>query len=81
MKKNFKTYEDIYPLTIVNMRYSNKYVAFNLDSDSSMIHDVQLNEEASYDTKEFIEKWFDTHQYGMGPTIWEALDNLIEKNR
>ena len=36
--KKFKDYEDIYPLTIVKMRYGGKYVAFNAESDSELIY-------------------------------------------
>ena len=80
MSKKFKNYEDIYPLTIVQMRYGDKYVAFNIESDSSLVHDVQLGEEAMYDTKKYIEdKFFGA--YGIGATIWEALDKLIENQK
>lgn len=76
-QRKLKTYEDIYPLTIVQMRYGGKYVAFNMDSDSSIIHDVQLDEEAMYNTKEFIEEKYHG-LYGIGDTIWQALDNLLK---
>lgn len=76
MSNKFKKYEDIYPLTIVQMRYGGKYVVFNMESDSSLIHDVQLGEEAMYDTKKYIEDKF-SGSYGIGITIWEAIDNLI----
>lgn len=80
MNNKFKNYEDIYPLTIVQMRYGGKYVAFNMESDSSLIHDVQLGEEALYDTKKYIEHKY-SGSYGIGNTIWEALDNLIINQR
>ena len=76
MNKKFKTYEDIYPLSIVQMRYGGKYVAFNVEADCKTVLGVQLDEEASYDTKSYIEsKYFGL--YGIGNTVWEALDNLI----
>jgi hypothetical protein len=76
MNNKFKNYEDIYPLTIIQMRYGGKYVAFNMESDNSFIHDVQLGEEAMYCTKKYIEDNYSGH-YGIGNTIWEALDDLI----
>ena len=76
MKKKFKTYEDIYPLTIVQMRFGDKYVAFNCEADCGIVLDVQLDEEAMYNTKDFIEKKI-ALPYGIGNTIWESLDNLI----
>jgi len=72
----FKTYEDIYPLTIVQMRYGGKYVAFNVEADCEIVINVQIDEEAMYDTKSYIDKEF-FGSYGVGNTIWEALDNLI----
>lgn len=74
----FKNYEDIFPLTIVQMRYGGKYVAFNVEADCKTVLDVQLDEEAMYDTKSFIEREY-FGLYGIGETIWEALDNLIIK--
>lgn len=79
MSKKFKNYEDIYPLTIVQMRYGGKYVAFNMESDSSLIHDVQLGEEAMYDIKKYIEDKY-SGSYGIGDTVWAALDRLIENS-
>lgn len=79
MNNKFKNYEDIYPLTIIKMRYGGKYVAFNMESDNSFIHDVQLGEEAMYGTKKYIEDKYSGH-YGIGDTIWEALDDLISNH-
>ena len=74
-----KKHEDIYPLTIVQMRYGGKYVAFNTEADSRIVIDTQLGEEAMYDTKTFIEKQF-YGAYGIGVTVTEALDNLLSHN-
>lgn len=73
-----KQYEDVYPLTIVQMRYGGKYVAFNSDADNRTVLDVQLDEEAMYNPKEFIEKTF-FGAYGIGDTIWDAMNDLITK--
>lgn len=72
----YKNYDEIYPLTIVQMRYGGKYVAFNVDVDCETVHDVQLSEEAMYNTKSFIEKKY-FGSYGIADTLWGALDNLI----
>ena len=78
--KSLKNYEDIYPLTIISMRYCDKYVAFNAPEDSGYVQNVNT-EEVSY----VLEKWLDENVspclYGVGSTIWEALDNLIEMSK
>lgn len=79
MNDKFKTYEDIYPLTIVRMRYGGKYVAFNCDSDNEICHDIQLGDEPSYNIEEYMDHVSFYGLYGVGDTIWQALDNLIEK--
>jgi len=75
--KKFKNYEDIYPLTIIQMRYGAKYVAFNCTSDIGWVSDVELDEEVHYRLEEYLEENVSPCLYGVGKTIWEALDNLI----
>jgi len=79
--KQFKNYEDIYPLTIITMRFSGggKYVAFNAPEDSGYVQEVNT-EEISYRLKEWLEENV-LFPYGVGNTIWEALDNLIEMSK
>lgn len=72
-----KTYSDIFPLTIIQMKYGGKYVAFNCETND-FIGDAQELEEPMYDTKSYIEKKY-FGAYGIGDTIWEALDKLIIK--
>lgn len=56
MKKDkIEKIEDIYPLTIVTMRYGGKIVIFNFESDNSNIHEIQLGEEPHYRLNEWME--------------------------
>jgi len=79
--KSFKDYHDIYPLTIVNMRFGDKYVAFNCDNDAGFVDSVQGDEEVCYRLEEWMEENVSPCLYGIGTTIWEALDNLIEASK
>lgn len=81
MKKDkIENIEDIYPLTIVQMRYGGKYVIFNMESDNSNIHEVQLGEEPHYE----LEKWMDENispcGYGIGDTIWTAFEDYKKRH-
>jgi len=72
MKKEINYLEDIYPLTIVTMRYGGKYIIFNMESDSELIHDIQLGESAMYDTEKYIEEKY-SGLFGIGNTICNAF--------
>lgn len=76
---NINHYEDIYPLTLIQMRYGGKYVAFNIESDNELIHEVQLGEEAMHNLEQFLEERTFYHNFGIGDTIWEALEHLLFK--
>ena len=52
-KRQYKQWEDIYPLTLIQMRYGGKYVAINCEEDSGHIQDVNT-EEVHY----HLEEWF-----------------------
>ena len=39
-KRIYKTWEDIYPLTLIQMRYGGKYVAFNAEEDTTFVQNV-----------------------------------------
>jgi len=78
MNKTVKTYEEIYPLTVIQMRYGGKYVAFQTESDARVVINTQLNEEAMYDVKGYIEKQY-FGLYGVGDNIFSALNDLIKK--
>lgn len=76
-KRTYKTWEDIYPLTIINMRYGDKYIAFNAEVDSGFVQDVNT-EEVHYELKAWLERNVDPCPYGVGSTIMDALNNLLE---
>ena len=76
-KRIYKTWEDIYPLTLITMRYGGKYVAFNAEEDSGFVQAVN-REEVSYRLKDWLEENVDPCPYGVGDTIMEAMNNLLE---
>ena len=68
--------EDIYPLTLIKMRFGGKYVAFNLEEDLGIIQSTNT-EEVHY----ALDSWLEAHvfcPYGVGRTIKEAMDNLLQ---
>ena len=76
-KRVYKTWEDIYPLTLITMRYGGKYVAFNAEEDSGFVQDVN-REEVSYELEAWLDKNVEPCSYGVGDTIMEAMNNLLE---
>ena len=77
IKRIYKTWEDIYPLTLITMRYGGKYVAFNVEEDSGFVQGVN-REEVSYELGAWLERNVDPCPYGVGDTIMEAMNNLLE---
>jgi hypothetical protein len=76
-KRLYKEWEDIYPLTLINLRFGG-YVAFNADEDARFVQSVNT-EEVSYELKDWLEREVDPCPYGVGQTIMEAMNNLLEK--
>ena len=76
-KRIYKEWEDIYPLTLINLRFGG-YIAFNAEEDSSFVQEVNT-EEVSYDLENWLEKNVDPCPYGIGKTIIETMNNLLEK--
>ena len=76
-KRIYKTWEDIYPLTLIQMRYGGKYVAFNAEEDTTFVQRVNT-EEVNYQLKEWLEENVDPCPYGVGKTIMDAMNNLLE---
>ena len=76
-KKVYKEWEDIYPLTLINLRFGG-YVAFKAEEDADFIQSVN-NEEVSYELVSWLEREVDPCPYGIGKTITEAMNNLLEK--
>ena len=76
-KRVYKEWEDIYPLTLINLRFGG-YVAFNADEDAVFVQSVNT-EEVSYELKDWLEREAYPCPYGVGKTIMEAMNNLLEK--
>lgn len=80
MEKNkIEKIEDIYPLTIVQMRYGGKYVIFNNESDNTLIHNIQLGEEPHYNLEQWMDENVAPGNYGIGDTIWEAFEDYKKR--
>lgn len=77
MGRKYKEWEDIYPLTLVQMRYGGKYVAINAEEDSGHVQNVNT-EEVSYCLSSWLDENVDPCPYGVGNTIMEAMNNLLE---
>ena len=77
-KRIYKQWEDIYPLTLITMRYGGKYVAFNAEEDAGFVQEVNT-EEVSYELEDWLDKNVDPCPYGVGNTIMNAMNNLLEK--
>lgn len=76
MKKDkIEKIEDIYPLTIINMRYGGKIIIFNLTSGNPVIHEAQSDEEPHYGLEEWMEDNLSQHCYGIGDTIYDAFED------
>ena len=76
-KRIYKTWEDIYPLTLIQMRYGGKYIAFNAEEDARFVQNVNT-EEVHYHLNEWLEEKVDPCPYGVGETIMDAMNNLLE---
>ena len=76
-KRVYKQWEDIYPLTLINLRFGG-YVAFKAEEDASFIQEVNT-EEVIYQLEAWLEENVDPCPYGVGKTIMEAMNNLLEK--
>ena len=76
-KRVYKTLEDIYPLTLINLRFKG-YVAFMAEEDASFVQEVN-NEEVSYRLEEWLEENVSPCPYSVGETIMDTMNNLLEK--
>ena len=76
-KRVYKEWEDIYPLTLINLRFGG-YVAFNAEEDAGFVQSVN-NEEVCYELKDWLERKVDPCPYGIGKTIMETMNDLLEK--
>jgi len=78
----YKTLEDIYPLTIVNRRFSG-YAVIQADSDAICVGDLQWNEEWAYgdSAEREMEKGWDHICYGLGSSINEAFQDFLKRKK
>lgn len=76
--KKYNNWEDIYPLTLIQMRFGGKYVAFNAEEDAGFIQEVNT-EEVHYRLEEWLGENVDPCPYGVGNTIMDAMNNLLFK--
>jgi hypothetical protein len=76
-KRIYKTWEDIYPLTLIQMRFGGKYLAFNAEEDAGFVQNVNT-EEVYYRLNDWLEENVDSCAYGVGDTITETMNNLLE---
>ena len=79
MKIKIENIEDIYPLTIISMRYGGKIIILNRESDNSDIHELQLSEEPSYDLNKYMDDNISPQCYGIGNTIWQAFEDYKKR--
>lgn len=75
-KRIYNTWEDIYPLTLINLRFGG-YVAFNAEEDAGFVQSVNT-EEVSYQLESWLETNVEPCPYGVGKTIMEAMNNLLD---
>lgn len=77
MKRIYTEWEDIYPLTIVKLRYGGKYVAFNCQEGHDIVQDVN-NEDVSYELEQWLNENVLPVPYGIGTTIIECMNALMK---
>lgn len=74
------TIEDIYPLTIVGMRFGGKIIIFQCENDCDLITTAAEDEEVFYCIKEWLEEnvFF---PFGIGETINDAFKDFVRRNK
>lgn len=72
-----KNIEDIYPLTIVRMRFKDKIIIFNCINSANFINTAVENEEISYDIENWLEREMSLYdiKFGIGNDIWSAFED------
>jgi hypothetical protein len=70
--------EDIYPLTIVSMKYE-KLAIINANSNAHCISFLEDDEETQYEPHDYMESQWGNINYGIGETIETAFQDY--KNR
>ena len=77
MKRIYTEWEDIYPLTLVKLRYGGKYVAFNCGERHDIVQDIN-NEDISYELEQWLNENVFPVSYGIGTTITECMNALMK---
>jgi hypothetical protein len=62
---------------LIKLRFG-RYVAFNAEEDAGFVQDVNT-EETYYRLESWLEENVAPCPYGVGRTIMEAMNNLLEK--
>lgn len=71
--------EDIYPLTIVQMRYGGKIVIFNCDCDVECVDNIQGVEDYWLKVEEYMSDKFSSIVYGIGENLEDAFKDYKER--
>lgn len=72
--------EEIYPLTIATMRYSDRWVIFCSLSNADCVSDAQENEAAQHDFPEWMANMHPDVEYGIGETINLAFTDFQHRS-
>jgi hypothetical protein len=72
--------EDIYPLTIISMRYSGKFIILNTIADNPRVSELQECEEPWHILDEYMKKHFSPFPYGIGEDIWSAFEDFKKRH-
>lgn len=73
--------EDVYPLTIIRMRFGGKFVIFNSYADADFIGSVQEDKEVYWILDEWLDENVEPYLYGIGITISEAFDDYKTRQK
>ena len=76
-RRVYKEWEDIYPLTLINLRFGG-YVAFNAEEDAGFVQEVNT-EDLHYRLESWLEENVSPCPYGVGSTIMDTMNDLLEK--
>ncbi len=76
-RRVYKEWEEIYPLTLIKLRFGG-YIAFNAEEDAEFVQEVNT-EEISFRLESWLEENVDPCPYGVGRTITETMNNLLER--
>lgn len=71
---------DIYPLTIVNMRFGNRLIIFNAPCDSDFVNTAEGDENVFFRIDEWLEDNVAPCLYGIGNTLDEAFKDYKKRS-